>query len=644
MRAIDKTVIICYNDNNFKRQVWRRFYRMKQSVYKISFSVLVLISLALTLLPICASAEQAVWDGTTAEAFASGDGTEQSPYAIMTPSELSHLAKLVNGGETFEGQFFMLGADIYLNAVDEEGKAQNDNTWAPIGSASATTVFGGTFDGAGHTVYGLYTSSSRDSRGLFGRISQSGAVKNLCISSSDINGKNDVGAIAAINDGVIYNCASISSVSKASSAVGGICGLNNGEISYCSFNGEISATNTAGGICGVNNGTIYRCEASGAISSSNIAGGICGTSAGTVTESTNKSTVSGSVDSFGGICAEALAGSVTERCINLGSVSGSGATAGICGDSVSATVNDCYNAGAITAVNYYVGGIVGRSNGSTVAHCYSTGTVLGAKYAGAICGRTRNDTFTECYYLTGAAIDARDTVQNGFGCETRGKTTPDVENAVMGYDRETLLTVTVYAGFDRAIWDINDGMMPALKANVPTENEAHFHTIETVTVPVACESDGYTTHSCTVCGIGYTEDVIPATGHSIIHHDAKDPTVDEVGWDAYDECDNCDYTTYAEIPKLPPDPIDDPSDEPSREPVSDEPSQEPSDEPSAESSEPSGEPSNDQTSDTSSEQPTEQGGGLDTTAVIIIAAAVVLLAAVAGVIIILRDRKYRNWR
>ena len=42
------------------------------------------------------------------------------------------------------------------------------------------------------------------------------------------------------------------------------------------------------------------------------------------------------------------------------------------------------------------------------------------------------------------------------------------------------------------------------------------------------------------------QDTIPASGHDLVHHEAKAATCTAVGWDAYDTCTRCDYTTYVE--------------------------------------------------------------------------------------------------
>ena len=39
-----------------------------------------------------------------------------------------------------------------------------------------------------------------------------------------------------------------------------------------------------------------------------------------------------------------------------------------------------------------------------------------------------------------------------------------------------------------------------------------------------------------------------ALGHDLIHHEAKEATCTEAGWNAYDTCSRCDYSTYSGIP------------------------------------------------------------------------------------------------
>lgn len=81
-----------------------------------------------------------IWNGSIANSFAWGSGTEDNPYLIANGEELAYLRAQVNSGRTFDGEYFKLVDDINLN----------NNVWIPIGTAQ--TYFGGIFDGQGFTI------------------------------------------------------------------------------------------------------------------------------------------------------------------------------------------------------------------------------------------------------------------------------------------------------------------------------------------------------------------------------------------------------------------------------------------------------------------------------------------------------------
>ena len=71
-------------------------------------------------------------------------------------------------------------------------------------------------------------------------------------------------------------------------------------------------------------------------------------------------------------------------------------------------------------------------------------------------------------------------------------------------------------------------------------------------VEATCDTDGSYDEVvyCSVCNteLSRIQKTITKLGHDVIHHDAKDATCTEKGWNAYDTCSRCDYTTYVEIP------------------------------------------------------------------------------------------------
>ena len=67
-----------------------------------------------------------------------------------------------------------------------------------------------------------------------------------------------------------------------------------------------------------------------------------------------------------------------------------------------------------------------------------------------------------------------------------------------------------------------------------------------------CTEKGDSHLYCKDCGIFLNWKAIPALGHDLEHHEGKEPTITEVGWEPYDTCkrEGCEYTTYKEIPRL----------------------------------------------------------------------------------------------
>ena len=74
--------------------------------------------------------------------------------------------------------------------------------------------------------------------------------------------------------------------------------------------------------------------------------------------------------------------------------------------------------------------------------------------------------------------------------------------------------------------------------------------VRSYVVEPTCVSEGYTVYECKNCHDVRYDDIIPALGHDLIHHDGKGATCDQPGHEAYDTCSRCDYSTYVEIAPL----------------------------------------------------------------------------------------------
>ncbi|MDR0813701.1 MAG: Ig-like domain-containing protein [Oscillospiraceae bacterium] len=190
---------------------------------------------------------------------------------IGTPQELADFANAVNGGNTFAGKVVRLTADIDAASVCPQPKG-----WDPIGTINGTIStsddkpFSGTFDGAGHTISGLFmkrTSTinpAEDGAGLFGCIFDA-TIKNLNV-EGDLTGISAIGGIAGYASGnvFIYNCTNKAAVTETgkNGFVAGILGTYYGTL-QTGQNATLSGKSLVVQDC-VNYGTILATMSTGA--------------------------------------------------------------------------------------------------------------------------------------------------------------------------------------------------------------------------------------------------------------------------------------------------------------------------------------------------------------------------------------------
>ena len=262
------------------------------------------------------------FDGSVAESFASGTGSQNDPYHINSPEQLALLSQNVNQGNRYYGKYFVLDNDIDLNNVE----------WTPIGNYKNT--FSGFFDGQNHIVNNLKITNTIDYDlengdciayvGLFGRTS---SIQNLSVNGEINIIKNDVdymyiyaGGICGNSYGTIINCHNkcnvyVSCVTNSSNVyVGGIAG-------QVSSDGLLSTNNCS------NEGDVYGCAV-------NIVrcGGIAGSGFKKVENCNNRGTIIGEFEEYAH-CNHAV-------CVG-----------GILGQGNGTFLNNCYNSGEITGLD-----------------------------------------------------------------------------------------------------------------------------------------------------------------------------------------------------------------------------------------------------------------------------------------------------
>ncbi len=319
---------------------------------------------------------------------------EGGVYQICNAGQLYWFAALVNSGDNEyngdngEAYDAVLTADIILDGELE---------WTPIGlytSGREYIRYSGTFDGAGHTIYGLtYDNTNYDGRnvGFIGILDSNGVVKNLTLAESTINGATDIGGIVSHNYGEVIGCTMSGAVS-GTGATGGIVCRNFGLVEDCVNNATVTGAAT-GGIAAENNGEIVSCDNAGSVSGTDSVGGIVGMNEGTVENSLNTAAVTASGTHAGGVVGNHLGGEIVGSG-NLGAVTGgSDYIGGVAGACLGAAITESWNEGTVTgaASSEAVGGVVGAIDGtnldkSVITSCYNTGKVNGRSWVGGIAG------------------------------------------------------------------------------------------------------------------------------------------------------------------------------------------------------------------------------------------------------------------
>lgn len=433
--------------------------------------------------------------------YMDGLGTAAYPYQISNAAQLKLFHDIVNGenGRTQKlDACATLTADIVLNdgTFDEDGNYTPGPSsaalteWSPMG-VSNSNVYAGTFDGAGHTIQGLYRSANKSLAGLFG-LTNGATIKNVKVTGYLGSAKSAGGIAAHTEQTTITGCvnaATVNAYTGGQESIGGIVGTT-----------ELSSQ-----IIDCINIGVIKCQAGDA--DPVFAGGIAGylSSDSTISSCSNGGKVIGACNGNGSYCRSQIGG--------------------IVGIATLGTITDCYNAGSVTDITPedpnsepWVGGIVGSAPGHsskylsvTISNCYSTGSVTAnntTAKVGGITGNAENIAITNCYYLTGTAgqvcgkSDTASTVTN-----TTEKSAFDFANGGV------LALLRANRPADTQPWDTTCKYLESAGMTLPvlaSQNlTVHDHVWSAYTTDTAAKTH---THSC-ACGVAETEacTITPAT-------------------------------------------------------------------------------------------------------------------------------------
>ena len=432
--------------------------------------------------------EISVWDGTSVSTALEGEGTEENPYLIQSAADFAYFAGVLNAVEgaagvnnqvkSFNGQYVKMTKSIDL-----------DGHYLIAGFHSGWNNyqgFFGHFDGNNCSIRGLAIDNSKGttSTALFGCIN-GGSLQNLSVYGT-VKGNATTGGIVAysLSGAVLENLTSYIDVTSA------ISGTRQGTVGGVVANQENSA------------GALINCVNYGnVICDSYIVGGIVGSGGAAMTGCVNWGIVTGGNVSVGGIAGSTKDKGTISGCVNYGKISSTSATygkvAGIAGSCVK-PVDNCVNYGEISAVEF-VGGICGEST-KAITNCVNYGEVIIRNCTktsiDGIC--SSNVTKTDCANhgtLTVAHVLTH-VEANAPACEVAGNVEYD---KCLGCEKN----------FDA------EGNELASVEVAPLE-----HDYNAVVTDPTCDKDGFTTHTCKLCGKSYTDSVVNG-GHKDENSDLK---------------------------------------------------------------------------------------------------------------------------
>ena len=215
-----------------------------------------------------------------ATAWTQGDGSEQNPFLIENEAQLSHLQQTVTAGETYQGKYFRMTADLDMGGkqMPSIGHYNDYTTQENPELVRESKVFRGTFDGDFHTIDNLTIVSNNAEAtlgglGLFAVSYPETRICNLTLGQGvTVEGSefDNVGGFVGYSaGGNVENCRILGTVNGGGMNVGGIVGSveESMTITGCVNAGRLVGHSFAGGIVGYANlSKIQNCYSSAVIS------------------------------------------------------------------------------------------------------------------------------------------------------------------------------------------------------------------------------------------------------------------------------------------------------------------------------------------------------------------------------------------
>lgn len=393
-----------------------------------------------------------------ADHFASGAGTEESPWLIETATHLDNMKHYL--GDSHRDKYFLQTADIDLSIAPIR-----DEGWAPIGD-SAENSFQGVFNGNDKRIKNLLINRPRGwYQGLFG-YTLGAIIENVNLVNVDVTASFRVGGLIGYSDynTTINNC-NISGRLNGYNDTGGIAGkISNTQLMKSISEVKIKGRFNVGGLAGSSSlSLIENCHSSGEFIAESSCGGIIGSAHNVyIVNSYSTANITGERN-LGGLVGS-FSNSELKNSFSAGDIRGDSYLGGIAGTAFHSSIYRCYSVSELHGRQQIIGGLIGRADITVIKDAYSTGTVAGNLHVGGLigvlCSSSRlengfsNSTVTG-YENVGGLVGFTEVdnivVNSYWDVETSG-----VEVSAAGLGRTTSEMTYPYADNTYIDWDFNE--------------------------------------------------------------------------------------------------------------------------------------------------------------------------------------------
>ena len=245
---------------------------------------------------------------------------------------------------------YELNASLDFDNTASYASGSVNTAWTTGSGWSPINLFNATFDGNGHTISNLHSTTN----GLFLRTKSAAIVRNVGIVDASVDAAASSNSLCGQGGGL--------------TGVGGLVGDNVGSVSASYVRGSVSGHNNVGGLVGLNraNSSVSNSYSSASVSGSAAVGGLVG-------------------------CNQGRNGRISST-YATGSVSGSNNVGGLVGfNRVQASIGASYAIGSVSGSGNSVGGLVGRNHqGGKVAVASIWNTETSGQNAGVGTGSSNN--------------------------------------------------------------------------------------------------------------------------------------------------------------------------------------------------------------------------------------------------------------